>query len=93
MSLRRTPIGGLMASHDKFPQRWLTQLLSTDPADRPAADAAVRDLYVAGGFTPPAGFVWFDLRLCFRFGGFPGYDGADDLPREIETLREGLLEF
>ena len=33
------------------------------------------------------------LRLCFRFGGFPGYDGAAELPAEIATLSQGLLEF
>jgi hypothetical protein len=33
------------------------------------------------------------LRLAFRFGGFPGYDGHEPLPPEIETLRAGLLEF
>ncbi len=34
------------------------------------------------------------LRLCFRFGGFPGYDHIDQgLPSEIETLRQGLLAF
>ncbi len=33
------------------------------------------------------------LRLAFRFGGFPGFEGIEKLPREIETLREGMLEF
>jgi hypothetical protein len=34
------------------------------------------------------------LRLCFRFGGFPGYEGYDrGVPPEIESLREGLLAF
>jgi uncharacterized protein DUF6745 len=33
------------------------------------------------------------LRLCFSFGGFPGYDGQTDVPPEIELLRSGLLEF
>jgi hypothetical protein len=33
------------------------------------------------------------LRLCFRFGGFPGYDGQADVPLEIGHLRDGLLEF
>ena len=33
------------------------------------------------------------LRLCFTFGGFPGYEGAGDVPVEIATLRAGLLEF
>jgi hypothetical protein len=33
------------------------------------------------------------LRLCFRFGGFPGYAGFDRVPPEIEVLRRGLLDF
>jgi hypothetical protein len=33
------------------------------------------------------------LRLCFRFGGFPGYEGIDCLPAEIKTLCENLLAF
>ena len=33
------------------------------------------------------------LRLCFTFGGFPGYEGAADVPPEIATLRAGLLDF
>ena len=34
------------------------------------------------------------LRLAFRFGGFPGYEGYDrDVPKEHESLRTGLLEF
>jgi hypothetical protein len=33
------------------------------------------------------------LRLCFRFGGFPGYDAMDCVPAEIKTLCEDLLAF
>jgi hypothetical protein len=33
------------------------------------------------------------LRLCFRFGGFPGYDGQEDLPREIDQLSVDLVPF
>jgi uncharacterized protein DUF6745 len=33
------------------------------------------------------------LRLCFRFGGFPGYEGRTDMPPEIVRLREGLMEI
>jgi len=33
------------------------------------------------------------LRLCFRFGGFSAYEGQTDVPREIDRLRDGLLEF
>ena len=33
------------------------------------------------------------LRLCFRFGGFPGYEGQETVPAEIEFLRKDLLEL
>ena len=34
------------------------------------------------------------LRLCLlEFGGFPGYEGADSVLKEIATLREGLEPF
>jgi hypothetical protein len=39
---------------------WLGELLSTRPADRPASEAAVRELYAAAGFPPPRQFCWFD---------------------------------
>ena len=33
------------------------------------------------------------LRLCFRFGGFPGHEGQITVPPEIDRLRSGLREF
>jgi hypothetical protein len=33
------------------------------------------------------------LRLCFRFGGFPGFDGADERPAAIDSLAAGLQPF
>lgn len=42
---------------------WLGSLLSTEPADRPRAEAALRDLYAAAmpvGLAPPVHFFWFD---------------------------------
>ena len=34
------------------------------------------------------------LRLCFRFGGFPGYDGLDrGIAAVVACLPEGLLDF
>ena len=33
------------------------------------------------------------LRLCFGFGGFPGYEGQIDRPAEIDELARGLLAF
>ena len=33
------------------------------------------------------------LRLCFRFGGFPGYEGKTDVPADLATLSAGLISF
>jgi len=33
------------------------------------------------------------LRLSFRFGGFPGYDGVVEVPEAISALKAGLLDF
>lgn len=33
------------------------------------------------------------LRLAFRWGGFPGWEGAKRAPRDLERLSEGLLPF
>ena len=33
------------------------------------------------------------LRLSFRVGGFPGYDGAAVVPADISVVKSGLLEF
>ena len=33
------------------------------------------------------------LRLCFRFGGFPGYDGQVERPAVIDDLTSGLRPF
>jgi hypothetical protein len=33
------------------------------------------------------------LRLCFAFGGFPGYEGRSTAPAELRTLSEGLIAF
>jgi hypothetical protein len=33
------------------------------------------------------------LRLCFEFGGFPGYEGRATVPRELRALSEGMVAF
>jgi len=49
-----------MVQPSEIYSRWLAQLLSTEPADRPRAQAGVRDLYTAAGFEPPRYVFWFD---------------------------------
>jgi hypothetical protein len=40
--------------------RWLTFLHSTQPADRPRAEAGLRAFYGAAGFVAPAHVMWYD---------------------------------
>jgi hypothetical protein len=40
--------------------RWLARLFSTEPAERPKAEAAVRELYIAAGLEPPRHLLWFN---------------------------------
>src|SRR5690348_7078037 len=49
-----------MTSVPEIRAAWLAQLLSTAPADRAAAESAIRRLYVAAGFPEPRHFLWFD---------------------------------
>ena len=56
---------------------------------------AIPDLRADGEFLNERhGLFFVDyLRLCFRFGGFPGYDGVPKVPAEISELRAGLREI
>src|SRR6266536_2128369 len=49
-----------MPASETTRRRWLAYLLSTEPADRPRAETAVRDLYTAAGLEAPRCFCWFD---------------------------------
>ena len=41
-------------------QRWLGHLYTTAPADRPLAEAGVRDMYIAAEMQPPGRILWLD---------------------------------
>src|ERR1044071_7312038 len=49
-----------MKSHSEIRAAWLAQLLSTEPADRPRAESAVRRLHAAAGFAEPRRVLWFE---------------------------------
>jgi hypothetical protein len=42
----------------EYAARWTEIDLCTDPADRPCAEAAIREMYRQGGLVPPAKIVW-----------------------------------
>ena len=48
------------ARFPEFADKWIKIGLSTEPADRPRAEAAIRLMYEAGGLLPPEKIVWFD---------------------------------
>ena len=73
------------------------------PDDLHKADVSGGDAYEIGIPNPNADakllnerhdllFVDY-LRLCFKFGGFPGYEGRAAVPKELATLSAGLVEF
>lgn len=62
----------------------------------PPYEIAVPDLAADGKVLNERHELYFVeyLRLVFRFGGFPGYDGVDRaLPAELEGLRANLIPF
>ena len=47
-----------IAMFPEFVERWTKIGLCTDPADRPAAEAAIREMYRIAGLTDPQRIVW-----------------------------------
>ncbi|WP_149259408.1 DUF6745 domain-containing protein [Actinomadura sp. K4S16] len=78
---------------------WLGHLLSTAPADRPAAEAAISELYLLIGLAPPR-FHWVPSPLAALETVPPGirpspYESADrlsdwPLPKRFRRLVSGL---
>jgi hypothetical protein len=48
------------ARFPEFVEKWTKIGLSTEPADRPRAEAAIRLIYENNGVLPPEKIVWFD---------------------------------
>mgnify|MGYP000676856941 FL=1 len=53
-----------------FRDEWLSHGLSTQPADRPRAEAGVRLAYEAAGLAPPTTFIWLDSPHAGAIGAF-----------------------
>lgn len=61
----------------------------------PPYEIAVPDLNADGKLLNEGHDLYFVdyLRMAFRFGGFPGYNGIDPEPPELATLKQGLVSF
>ena len=45
-------------------EKWRALTTSTEPVDRPTAEAAIREVYAAAAMPPPAHFLWYDSPLA-----------------------------
>ena len=52
-----------MSTASEIRAQWIGRLLSTEPAERPRAEAALCELYSAAALDPPRHFFWFDSPL------------------------------
>jgi hypothetical protein len=52
----------------KYQEEWLKIGLSTEPADRPAAELAVSEAYQEAGFDPPKTFIWLGSPIAGAYG-------------------------
>ena len=62
-------------------QKWLNIGLSTQPADRPKAEAGIRNAYQAAGLTPPRIYIWLNSP-------YAGAHGAALLTHHWDQVRD-----
>jgi hypothetical protein len=72
------------ARFPEFVEKWTRIGLSTEPADRPRAEAVIRLMYEAGGLTPPEKIIWFDnpMAVCVEFRK-TGVEPVRDVVRDV----------
>ncbi|MEV6279362.1 DUF6745 domain-containing protein [Nocardia sp. NPDC051832] len=73
-------------------EEWLGVALSTMPADRPAAEAAISELYRLIGLRPPR-FRWVSSPFAALHTGPPGQPGRKPeftVTQQLSALRAGL---
>lgn len=92
------------AKFDEYVKRWTGYGTSTEPADRPRAEAAIRMMYHAVGLTPPKQIIWAgspqSMMLAKNAWGSAGGDVGKSVglyvrnsvcSSIIESIREGLM--
>ncbi|GLY35022.1 hypothetical protein Amsp01_010460 [Amycolatopsis sp. NBRC 101858] len=94
---RRFPGPGLWSRALEIRNSWLSHALSTEPADRPAAEAAITRLYELAGASPPT-FSWTSSPAAavavmppaqaLSLGGDPPVEAR--LASRVASLRERL---
>src|SRR5262245_24851262 len=86
--LRKPPFDAMGAYLD----RWAATCMSCEPADRPLAEAGIRDAYAAAGLAPPDRIVWCGgpLEIAKRLASASADDPiGDNVKAEVfDRVRE-----
>ena len=75
---------GQEARLPEFVERWTQIGLSTEPADRPRAESAIRKMYALAGLAPPRMIVWCGSPVSLGLARAITFDGA--LRERIEAF-------
>jgi len=91
--VRRAPLtDSEQAELRKVRSEWLAVGLSTEPADRPEAEAAVKDLYAVMGWKEPM-TIWMESPLggCFAAGWFESIRKGESKRGQLGDQLRGQL--
>lgn len=86
---------GLLEDDDRAIVIAPDDLHKSNTSGGPPYEIAIPDLNVDGKLLNEDHNLYFVdyLRMAFRFGGFPGYDGIHPTPRELARLTQDLVLF
>ncbi len=74
------------ARFPEFIKKWTDIGLSTEPADRPRAEDAIRQCYICAGLKPPAMIVWCSSPFS------QGLTRAIILDRKIDSVGDSVWD-
>ncbi len=66
--------------------RWLRVCLSTEPADRPAAEVALAGAYASAGLPAPTSVVWMESPLAGRIQAAAMAVGRERQRRTVDVV-------
>jgi hypothetical protein len=88
-----SPTRYLSAAEDgqlaRFREAWDLAALSTDPADRPTAEAAMRRVYERGGLAPPDQIIWCDSPAAMVRRNLDFTDGGENVWHSVGATVAG----
>jgi len=78
----------------EYAVRWTEISLCTDPADRPRAEAAIREMYQQGGLEPPGKIVWCGSPPAMWLGrAVDGASAGDSVWWHVACYVNGRVQY